>query len=116
MRFLIDENLPVDVPTLLEDKGHDVLYLPLTGHRGASDEEVWQLAAREERIIMTRDLDFPMPELPRPPAVILVRVPDTFTREQIAEVMSEFIASDAFKQVMGTITVLSPGRVRVRNL
>ena len=116
MRFLVDENLPVDVSELLRLNDHDVLYLPHTVHRGASDEEVWRLAAREERIILTRDLDFPIPESPRPPGLILVRVPDTFTRKQIAGVMSEFISSAAFEQVTGTITVVSPGRVRVRNL
>jgi predicted nuclease of predicted toxin-antitoxin system len=116
MRFLVDENLPVDVAELLRREGHDVVYLPHTGSRGASDEEVWRLAAREERSILTRDLDFPMPDSPRPPGLILLRLPDTFTREQIARVMSEFIASAAFRRVAGTITVVSPGRVRVRNL
>jgi predicted nuclease of predicted toxin-antitoxin system len=116
MLFLVDENLPVDVAELLRHEDHDVTYLPHTGHRGASDKEVWRLAAREERIIVTRDLDFPIPESPGPSGLILVRVPDTFTRKQIAGVMSEFIASAAFQEVAGTITVVSPGRVRVRNL
>ena len=116
MRFLVDENLPADVSELLRREGHDVLHLPHTAHRGASDEEVWRLAAREERIILTRDLDFPIPESPRPAGLILVRVPDTFTRKQIVRVMSEFIVSAAFDQVPGTITVVSPGRVRVRHL
>ena len=116
MRFLVDENLPVDVSDLLRREGHDVFHLAHTDRRGAADEEVWGLAAREQRIIITRDLDFPMRESPRPPGLILVRVPDTFTRRQIAGVMSEFIASAAFEQMPGTITVVSPGRVRVRNL
>jgi predicted nuclease of predicted toxin-antitoxin system len=116
MRFLVDENLPVDVAQLLQHEGHDVLYLAQSGYRGATDEEVWSLAAREERIVITRDLDFPMPDSPRPPGLVLVRVPDTFTRKQIARVMSEFIASAAFQQVPGTITVISPGRVRVRSI
>lgn len=116
MRFLVDENLPVDVQRILEERGHDVLYLPHSPHRGAADEEVWSIAAREERIIVTRDLDFPLPESPRPAGVVLLRVPDTFTRAQIADVMSDFASSAAFEEVTGAITVVSPGRVRSRGL
>jgi predicted nuclease of predicted toxin-antitoxin system len=116
MRFLVDENLPVDVSELVQREGHDVLYLAQSGYRGATDEEVWSLAVREERIIVTRDLDFPVMDSPRPPGLILVRLPDTFTRKQIARVMSEFVASAAFQRVVGTITVVSPGRVRVRSI
>jgi predicted nuclease of predicted toxin-antitoxin system len=116
MRFLVDENLPVDVAQLLQHEGHAVLYLAQSGYRGSTDAEAWSLAAREERIVITRDLDFPMPDLPRPPGLVLLRVPDAFTRMQIARVMSEFIASAAFQQVVGTITVVSPGRVRVRSI
>ena len=90
MRFLVDENLPIDVAELLRREGHDVLYLPHTGNRGAVDKEVWGIATREDRIIITRDLDFPLPDLPRPPGVILLRVPDAFTRHQITEVVAQF--------------------------
>ena len=116
MRFLVDENLPVDVPELLQGEGHDVLYLARSPQRGATDEEVWSLGASEQRIIVTRDLDFPLPDRPQPPGLVLLRVPDNFTREQIAGVMAEFVASTAFQQIGGTITVVSPGRVRARRL
>ncbi len=116
MRFLVDENLPGEVAALLRRAGHDVLFLLETGHRGMRDDEVWRLAVREERVIVTRDLDFPLPDSPKPAGVVLVRVPDTFTRTAIAEVMSEFVASTAFQRVAGTVTVVSPGRVRARSL
>lgn len=116
MRFLVDENLPIDVPELLERLGHDVVYLPQSGHRGTSDEQVWRLAASEGRIVVTRDLDFPLPDQPAPVGVILLRVPDTFTRRQIADVMAGFTASPTFDEVEGNVTVVSPGRVRARKL
>jgi predicted nuclease of predicted toxin-antitoxin system len=116
MRFLVDENLPIGVAQLLQYEGHDVLYLAQSGYRGVTDEEVWSLAVREERIIITRDLDFPVPDSPRPPGLVLIRVPDTFTKKLIEGVMSEFMASAAFQRVIGTITVVSPGRVRVRSI
>lgn len=116
MRFLVDENLPIDVVELLQDAGHDVSYVRESEHRGASDKEIWRLAVQERRVILTRDLDFPLMELPPPPGIVLIRVPDTYRRRQIADVVARFIETNAFQQVEGAITVLSPGRVRTRNL
>ena len=61
-------------------------------------------------------LDFPLMELPPPPSIVLIRVPDTYRRRQIADVVARFIETNAFQQVEGAITVLSPGRVRTRTL
>jgi len=116
MRFLVDENLPVDVQEVLLADGHDVLYVRQSDHRGATDRDLWQLAASEERVLVTRDLDFPLPDNPRPPALVLLRVPDSFTRKQIRAIMGQFVASSAFQEIDGRITVVSPGRVRTRKL
>lgn len=116
MRFLVDENLPFEVVAVLEREGHDVLYLPATPERGATDRRVWQIAAEQERVVVTRDLDFPLPEKPAPPGLILLRVPDTFKKDAIVAVLSEFVSTEAFAAVAGSITVVSPGRARSRRL
>ena len=116
MRFLVDENLPADVADILRRDGHDVLHVSQSNHRGASDQELWKLAADEGRIVVTRDLDFPLPKDPRPPGLILFRIPDTFRRSQIRDIVTEFANSDAFGQVEGAISVVSPGRVRSRTI
>ena len=114
MRFLVDENLPADVADVLRRGDHDVLHVSESHYRGASDQELWRLAASESRIVVTRDLDFPLPDVPRPPGLVLVRVPGTFTRSQIADIVTEFVDSEAFGEIDGAITVVSPGRVRRR--
>ncbi len=114
MRFLVDENLPIEVADLLRRHGHDAPHLSQTEHRGALDEEVWSLAAQEQRIVLTRDLGFSLPVSPRLAGVVPLRVPDVFTGQQLIRVVAEFVASPAFQQVAGAITVVSPGRVRVR--
>lgn len=116
MRFLVDENLPVDVAEVLQEAEHDVVFVPRSEHRGASDQELWRLAVSEERILVTRDLDFPLSDRPPPPGLILVRVPDTFTRRAIRGVFAEFVAGEALAEVAGSITVVSPGRIRARKL
>jgi predicted nuclease of predicted toxin-antitoxin system len=116
MRFLVDENLPSNIADLLRVLGHDTMHVSETHLRGASDRVVWRFAADEGRILVTRDLDFPLPDTPKPPGLILLRVPDSFTRGQIGEVMSAFAAEDSIEQSAGRITVVSPGRVRSRPL
>ena len=59
MKFLVDAQLPSRVARWLKERGHDVrhtLELPL-GNR-TPDSEIVALAARESRIVVTKDSDF----------------------------------------------------------
>jgi predicted nuclease of predicted toxin-antitoxin system len=60
-RFLVDENLPKDFVVALEREGHDVIWVLHCELRHASDEAIWHYAGREERVLLTADLDFPLP-------------------------------------------------------
>jgi predicted nuclease of predicted toxin-antitoxin system len=117
MRFLIDENLPAAILELLVSSGHETVYLPRTIHRGSSDDLLWRLAADEDRILVTRDLDFPLLDQDRQvPGLVLMRVPDTFNRQQVAAVFAEFMQTNDFQQLEGRVTVVSPGRSRSRKI
>jgi predicted nuclease of predicted toxin-antitoxin system len=117
MRFLVDENPPFSLIKLLQDSGHDVIDVAASLLRGSSDERLWKLAAREQRILMSKDLDFPIPQVrPYPPGLILIRVPDTFTGKQIASLFSKAMKTSKLKDLEGRITVVAPGRIRVRSL
>ncbi|MSQ10841.1 MAG: hypothetical protein EXR52_07565 [Dehalococcoidia bacterium] len=107
--FLVDENLPLDVAVALRDAGHDVLYVREGEYRGASDEVLWDLAAIQRRILITRDLDFPLRRSPAPAGVILLRVPDTYRRSQIGEVVRNLLAAHDLDQMLGAVTVVRPG-------
>lgn len=117
MRFLVDENLPFSLIRLLQDSGHDVLDIAASPLRGSADENLWRSAAREKRILITKDLDFPLPRSrPYPPGLILIRVPDIFTGDQITRTFSKAIKTTTLKNLEGHITVVAPGRIRVRQL
>ena len=108
--FLIDECLPVDVAHAFSEVGYEVLYPDSSSRRGMSDDEVWQLAASEHRVLVTRDLDFPLLYQPRPLGLIIVRVPSWYRRSQI-EVVREFIAASDLSQTVGHITVIRPSQL-----
>lgn len=117
MRFLVDENLPFSLVQLLQESGHDIFDVVASPLRGSPDEQLWKLAAREQRILVTKDLDFPLPQIrPYPPGLVLIRVPDTFTGEQITRLVANALRTTKLKDLEGHITVIAPGQIRMRRL
>jgi len=117
MRFLVDENLPYSLIQLLQESNHDILDVASSPLRGSPDDQLWKLAGREQRILVTRDLDFPLPQIhPYPLGLVLIRVPDTFTGVQITELFSKVLKTTRLKNFEGNITVVAPGQIRVRKL
>ena len=57
MRFLADENFDTLVVKTLREAGHDVSWIRDIAP-GAPDEEVWDHAVKENRILLTFDKDF----------------------------------------------------------
>jgi len=58
MKIKLDENLPLSLAEILGSFGHEVdsvYHEQLSGH---SDPEVWEAAQREQRFLITQDLDF----------------------------------------------------------
>jgi predicted nuclease of predicted toxin-antitoxin system len=58
MKFKSDENLPEEVVGLLRSAGHDAHSVLEEGIGGAPDETISEVCRREERILLTLDLDF----------------------------------------------------------
>src|SRR3990172_5094936 len=58
MKVAADENLFEPIIDYLRKLGHDVLSIRDTSHSGISDDEIYTLACREKRVIMTMDKDF----------------------------------------------------------
>lgn len=82
MRCLVDENLPFSLIKLLRASQCEVLDVSAGHLRGSSDENLWKLAASENRVLITKDLDFPLPHIhPYPAGLVLIRVPDIWTGE-----------------------------------
>jgi predicted nuclease of predicted toxin-antitoxin system len=61
MRLKLDENLDVRLAPWLASMGHDVETVRSEVLSGAPDEEIFTVAAREERCLVTLDLDFSDP-------------------------------------------------------
>ncbi len=116
MRFLVDECLPLDICDVLASLSFDALHVTRTALRGSSDDLIWDEAAAQGRILVTADLDFPLRREPQPPGLIMLRFPDTFSRLDIAGLFRWFVERAGLEHAEGNISVVQPGRVRLRRL
>lgn len=115
MRFLIDESLPGDLASALVTAGHDVLDIADSQHRGAADAVIWRIAIAEQRIVIARDLDFPLPKaLGRPPGLVIMRPRWNARAGQIRRLFAEFLGRVDFAALEGAVTTVEPGRLRQR--
>ncbi len=118
-RFLVDEDLPTSTPKVFENHGYPVESVRSLGMRGATDTEVMDQAYEDDRIVVTRDKDFGdvlrYPKANHPGAVI-VRLPHTFTTQQINERLDAFLENVDPNIFEHSVIVLELGRYRVRDL
>lgn len=117
MKFLIDEDCPRAIKSVLQQVGHEVLDIRDV-QPGASDEEIYHYIQEESLILITRDTDFG--NILRYPAtkqcgIILLRM-YLLSIKEICWVVSDFIASANQETLMGSLSVLRRGRYRIHKI
>lgn len=79
MRFLIDAQLPPALAAQLREIGHDARHVNMIGLGSAADMLIWNHAASEGEVLLTKDEDFA--ELsrrdPGGPAIVWIRIGNT---------------------------------------
>ena len=90
MKLLLDENLSPRLMEVLRDRYPDVVHVRDVGLASANDDEVWNFAASNARMIVTKDADFNQRAflMGPPPKVIWLRVGNATTSE-IAQLLSQ---------------------------
>jgi predicted nuclease of predicted toxin-antitoxin system len=58
MKFKIDENLPIEIATLLEEYGHDAVTVSQQQLCGKPDAHISEVCRIEKRALVTLDTDF----------------------------------------------------------
>jgi predicted nuclease of predicted toxin-antitoxin system len=115
MRLLANENFPLKSVIYLKEKGYDVKAIGID-NSGIMDEEVMDIAIREERLILTFDRDYG--ELIfrhnyRPQkGVIYLRIKE-FLPEQPGQLIEKLL-SNAQLNFDGSLTVVDLNGIRQR--
>ena len=58
MKFKIDENLPVEIAALLRDAGYEATSVVDQGLGGSADPDIAAVCRKENRALVTLDMDF----------------------------------------------------------
>lgn len=58
MKFIVDNQLPAALARWLEAKGADAIHVLELALDTAKDHDIWTLAMREQRIVVSKDEDF----------------------------------------------------------
>lgn len=118
MRFLADMGVSQQVVEWLRTNGHDVVHLREEELQRLPNGEIFQKAAREQRIVLTLDLDFGetlAASGDQIVSVILFRLRNTRTTFVIQR-LEDVLTHSSADLTQGAIVIVEDGRHRVRSL
>lgn len=118
MKFLIDMPLSPDLAVWLNTRGHDAIHAANLGFDTAPDDVILEYAVKEDRIVITADLDFPrlfsLAELSSP-GLILFRG-GNFSEEEVVALFEQVLTRLSEEEIRCFVTVVEKNRIRRRAL
>ena len=116
MKFKLDENLGTSAVRAFLDAGHDTSSIHLQNLAGAPDNQVFEICASEQRVLVTLDLDFanPLTFDPRTASGVAVfRLSRSPAPSEISAAIETFLAALMEHSICQRLWIIGNGRVRV---
>ena len=116
MKFKIDENLPVECAESLRAASYDAETASAEALSGSQDAVLFDHCKKEERILITLDLDFANVQVYPPrthPGVIVLRPPNQ-DKSTLLSVLGRFVAMLPSRSPEGQLWIVEADRIRFR--
>lgn len=116
MKFKLDENLPVRAAEVLRAVGHDAVHLLEQVPAGAEDAVVASLVQREDRVLITLDLDFADIRAYEPSEYrgIVVLRPRRASADEVVDLLKRLIEAIERESPEGRLWIVDEQRIRIR--
>jgi predicted nuclease of predicted toxin-antitoxin system len=116
MKFKLDENLGSRSAGLIRAAGHDVETVLDERLSGASDPSIFEVCLREDRCLITLDLDFS--DVTRfPPhhsaGIAVLRLPNGASVNLLERFVSSLLTLLGTEEIAGRLWIVEGGRIRV---
>jgi len=119
LKFIIDNALSPIFSNQLQTHGFDVIHVRDMNMQKCSDEEIFDFAQQEERIIVSADTDFgtiiALRNEKYPSIIIFRRIKNRKPLEQVALLISNLKQIEEYL-IKGSIVIIEDKRIRVRPL
>ena len=115
MNFKIDENLPIEVASVINDAGHNASTVIGEVLKGAHDDVVIKRCASKQRILVTLDLDFSDIRTYHPgthSGIIILR-PHRQDKKSIMQLIMGLLTALKKENPAGSLWIVEPGRIRI---
>ena len=116
IKFLLDENVPAAISDFLRNLSFDVIHATDVEMLGSSDDQIMEVARREERTLITFDKHFANVILYPPNShwgVIRIRIHPPVL-DDVTEALAHFLKQFDMTTIRGTLIVLENDGFRIR--
>jgi predicted nuclease of predicted toxin-antitoxin system len=118
MRFLVDMPLSPELAAWLIQSGHEATHATELGLHRATDATILERARRDQRVVVTADLDYPRLlalTQEQSPGLILFRG-GNFSEKECVERLHRTLETVAIHELPHSIIVIEKDRIRRRRL
>jgi predicted nuclease of predicted toxin-antitoxin system len=116
VKFKLDENLSPLLAPLFTSAGHEAHSVVAQSLGGQPDERVIDVCSREQRALVTLDMDFANIQTYPPTrhaGIAVLRIADQ-AHDQVERAIHQLLAVLLHEQLSGTLWIVEPDRVRIR--
>ncbi len=116
MKIKLDENLGHSVAQIFRDADYDVETVRQEGLSGASDRHVIEICQKEQRCLVTLDLDFSNPLVFDPAiyhGIAVLRVPSNPTYQDFLDYTHTLLVGFSSNDIHGQLWIVQRNQIRI---